>query len=831
MANPADILSDPDFVSANAATKQAIFAKHVATDPDFLKANADTQQAIKLRFGFAGNEGMPGARQGVDQFGIPVTIRPPQTEAPLTLREKISGAIETPVALAANLVSGPITYLAGAGGPEFQKKVAGEIQYQPRTRLAQQALETVGQGLEASKIPPFMPMIGGTANALAPAARAAPAVAENALAAARATPLVQAVEAPLVARAAAKQEANVTQSFQNAPRIDAAKDALDLGVALNPATTNPTAANKIRVAVVGGANLETKLAQYNLPQFTNAAKADLGVPNTAKLDSKAFEQSRARPEISKPYEDIRKLESLAADASTMDALEQMKVTPLIGDTGQAAKINGLVDTVKEQVTQGVNGQTLVDSIRQRRRDAQAIYNQQSKGINPPSPEAIAQADINMGIANALEGMIESNIGGNPKMLGAFREARAAMAKTYDYERATNFATGQIDPQVIAKMAAEGKPLTGTLAKIGNVAANYPEVSKGGVLNAPTWRETLPRSGAAGTVGAILGSPLGLPGSIAGGAFGAAAGNVASGVMARGMTRPSFQAAKAMPPDYRPPVNQLTPAEINYGPNQMVPYNYGQSVVMPGETPNFVFGRPEGQVNVSTPYAPNQLPAPSAESTMAGVAAERARAAQMSRILGQQTEVQQAAAEAAARRPTGGGSVLEFDPITGTYKVGGAGVKGATPEVFMSDTGRNLNTASQKVAAGQNFALSAAEKVAWEKTKVDLAAAAPELKGLSDKAIANKMMDREWADGAITKARQQAQAFDEIAARATTDQARRMAEMKREQMLDVLNTLEDQLRAPRPTSLGGQGPKTRAAIRNKLVPQDTGNAQFNFLSGQ
>ena len=124
-------------------------------------------------------------------------------------------------------------------------------------------------------------------------------------------------------------------------------------------------------------------------------------------------------------------------------------------------------------------------------------------------------------------------------------------------------------------------------------------------------------------------------------------------------------------------------------------------------------------------------------------------------------------------------------------------------------------------------MSAAEKVAWEKTKVDLAAAAPDLKGLSDKAIASKIMDREWADGAITKARQQAQAFDEIAARATTDQARRMAEMKREQMLDVLNTLEEQLRAPRPTSLGGQGPKTRAAIRNKLAPQE----QINFLSGQ
>jgi len=804
-----------------------------ATNPQGVKAFLVNNQWMT-------GEGMPSARQSVDQFGIPVTISATPAPQPPGLMDRLHGLVELPSTLATGIMAGVAAPLAGIygtltsgkygtqegiqAGQEAARRVQAQA-YQPRSETAQNvmgAIAPITENLMAVPLP--------TLNALG---RAAPAATRAAMDVARTegSLAASAVNQPFAARAARVQEANVAKSYQNAPRIDAAKDALDLGVALNPATTNPTAANKIRAAVVGGANLETKLAQYNLPQFTNAAKADLGVPTTAKLDSKAFEQSRARPEVSKPYEDIRKLESLAADASTMDALEQMKVTPLIGDTGQAAKINGLVDTVKEQVAQGVNGQTLVDSIRQRRRDAQAIYNQQSKGINPPSPEAIAQADINMGIANALEGMIESNIGGNPKMLGAFREARAAMAKTYDYERATNFATGQIDPQVIAKMAAEGKPLTGTLAKIGNVAANYPEVSKGGVLNAPTWRETLPRSGAAGTVGAILGAPFGLAGSIIGGAGGAAAGNVASGVMARGMTRPSFQAAKAMPPDYRPPVNQLTPAEINYGPNQMVPYNYGQSVVMPGETPNFVFGRPEAQVNVSTPYAPNQLPAPSAESTLAGVAAERARAAQMSRTLGQQAEAQQAAAEVAARRPTGGGSVLEFDPITGTYKVGGAGVKGATPEVFMSDTGRNLNTASQKVAAGQNFNLSAAEKVAWEKTKVDLAAAAPELKGLSDKAIANKMMDREWADGAITKARQQAQAFDEIAARATTDQARRMAEMKREQMLDVLNTLEDQLRAPRPTSLGGQGPKTRAAIRNKLAPQDTGNAQFNFLSGQ
>jgi hypothetical protein len=320
------------------------------------------------------------------------------------------------------------------------------------------------------------------------------------------------------------------------------------------------------------------------------------------------------------------------------------------------------------------------------------------------------------------------------------------------------------------------------------------------------------------------------------AAGSALGEFGGAAAARRMASPGYQAGLKLQ-DFRIPVNQLAAANIPQN-RAVVPYDTRNALVQPTDVigyapdgspitaeqafsrPNFVRGRPKAQVNVATQYAPNQLPAPSAESTLGTVAAERARAAQMSRTLGQQAEAQQAAAEAAARPPTSGGSVLELDPITGTYKVGGAGVKGATPEVFMSDTGRDLSTASQKVAAGQNFALSASEKVAWEKTKVDLAAAAPELKGLSDKAIANKMMDREWADNAINKARQQAQAFDELAARATTEQARRTAMIKREQMLDVLATLEDQLRAPRPTSTGGQGPKTRAFQQNMLAPESS-----------
>lgn len=86
----------------------------------------------------------------------------------VSTQDRIMGAIETPLALAANVATSIPLFLAGAGGPEFQRKVAGQIQYQPRTQTAQDALGAVASGLDALKLPP---VIGGgmglSVNALA----------------------------------------------------------------------------------------------------------------------------------------------------------------------------------------------------------------------------------------------------------------------------------------------------------------------------------------------------------------------------------------------------------------------------------------------------------------------------------------------------------------------------------------------------------------------------------------------------------------------------------------------------------------------------------------
>ncbi len=794
--------------------------------------------------GVAAPSGIPGPRRTgtrADQIpgyggSVPAATAPVST-APASFTERLLAPLETGVALTTSAITAPI--VEGA-------KILGTLTSgQYGTQAGIQAGEATGRRVQQF----FHP-------ALSPTAQAQTEAIGNALAstgiqglplnmmgdiATLARPAVQqvapAIQAPIQARQARVQAQRVKESELNAPRIDAARDAAELKLALDPSISNPSATTRLKTAAVGSAGLQGNLSKINLPQVAKVAREDLGLPETTRLDAKAFETSRSRPEISGAYDKVRDIPRVVADDAVLADIDSLRVVPTIGDTGQAAAVNNFLDTVKQQLQAGADGKTIVDSIRQRRRDAQAIYNQQSAGVNPPSPEAIARADVSMGVANALETAIENSIT-NPKLVADFRNARTALARTYDYERATNLATGVVDPQALARLAAEGKPLSGKLQKLANVAANFPEVMQGGVVREPTWREKLTRSSAGGTVGALVGSPFGLPGAIVGGGAGAAAGNVASALMARRMASPEYQRSVAMPRDYRPVPMGTTPGEVRYGPNALVPYNYAQEAFTP---PNFVmmperYGPAPGVVTPVAPDLTRALPAPSAEGTMANLEAIRQGQYRSDAIRAQAAEAQQAAAETAGRRSASGEVILDINPLTGVPEIS-TGLRGATPATFQ-DFGASLKTAADKVTAGRTFDMTAAEKVAWNKTKVDLAEVAPGFKALTDKAIAAKMMDREWVAATAAKARQQAEALarrdalltEQLAnrdnlrllARDIESKQRELTKIKEEsvRIRDLADMLDENMRGPRPdTSRKQQGRKTLDAKRNALAPDN------------
>ena len=173
MATLASILTDPNYVSANPATKQAIFDKYAAQDANFANANSATQDAIRVKFGVA--QARPSS--AVDQipgYGRPVPAAQTQQDAIPTRRQAIAQfiaptveALGTVGGAALGTAAGPAGTVAGAGagfaGAKELMRMAGggnapETLSQAAARQAKTAVE--GAAMEATGRYIVAPIIG-----------------------------------------------------------------------------------------------------------------------------------------------------------------------------------------------------------------------------------------------------------------------------------------------------------------------------------------------------------------------------------------------------------------------------------------------------------------------------------------------------------------------------------------------------------------------------------------------------------------------------------------------------------------------------------------------
>ena len=637
---------------------------------------------------------------------------------------------------------------------------------------------------------------------------------------------VQEVSAPLVEKAVigakipfegmaqAKRERLSAEDYARGPQIDAAKEAQRLGIAISPEDIQPTLGPKTLSAIAGQKGTEA-ISAVNKNQVRKVALNELGLPETTQLDSKQ-PYIDARIMVSEPYNQVRQLPTMTADDKLLAALDNLRPDQtVIGSERYSKGINAIIDDAAKKTTEGLTGAELLKNVQTLRKRAQKTYNNKNADL-----ASLDVADTNLAIANVLETMIESNIS-NPKLLSDFRQARQKMAKTYAYEGATDFNTGMIDVNKLGRITSKDNVMTGDIAALGKIAGNFPEAfttkATESILSAPR----ITRSGIGGATGALLGAQLGgTTVSIIGTALGAVGGELAGSLAARRLASPEYQAGLSLR-DARIPVSQVATAAQPIPQSQaIVPYQAPVEVLGQGEgpyQPNFVMQPNQYGPRVTTPgfaLTPPQLPSPSAQGTLGGLRAEDTRRAGMSRTLGQLLEDRIAAMEAESRQPARGAVELQINPLTGAPEIAG-GIRGATPSTFQ-DFGASLKSATDKAALGRMFDLTAAEKVAFEKTRVDLAEAVPGMKALSDKAIATKIQDREWVQDAVKKARDKADAFERIAARAKDERAKQEAIANRERMLDLAEQMEETLGLPRPdVSRKQQGAKTRAAFREGL----------------
>lgn len=626
-----------------------------------------------------------------------------------------------------------------------------------------------------------------------------------------------ALDKPLSAR----EQRLSDRDYQRGPEIEAATDAQRLGIAIPPEAAQPGVSTRLLSAAAGDAGT-ARLAKVNQQNVRSVALNELGLPPTTQLNSvKPFQEARSK--VAEPYNQVRALPTMTADATTLSALDALLPdSSLIGAGTTTKAIQAIVGDAKAKVSKGINGNDLLRNVENLRSKARKVYNNKNASL-----AELELADARMGVANTLESMVESNIF-NPRLLDDFRNARKQMAKSYAYEGATDLNTGVIDAGKLARITAKDNALTGDIAAIGRIAGNFPEAF--GIAPTDMWAKGLSRlrrSGLTGTVGGLTGYALGGGyGGAVGAAAGALSGELGQYLAARRIANPEYQRGLNIS-DYRiPAAAQAVTGQAPIPNSQaVVPYQAPVEVLGPGEgpyTPNFVMrSSAEPDVQVVRPDLTGALPAPSAQSTMGALRAEDVRRANVSRSIGREQEAAMAAAEASQRRPATGEVILDFDPITGRFRESSAGLRGATPETF-SNFGSSLETAANKVSKGTKFDMTAAEKVAWERTKVDVSLVQPGFKALTDKAIANKMLDREWVAETAQKARDKAAAFANIAQRAKNEQAMQKALAEREKMMDLAEQMEETLRMSRPdVSRKQQGPKTRQAFRESIMSRDSG----------
>ena len=824
-----------------------------AFDPDaYLAKTAPAQPAPVVSGGFDPDAWLrskaPQGLRAVQPGDIPTAsgfYAEPTPDVPRSFMQRMAGTLAAPLDVALTLgsatgrgLAAPIYGLASGRGEVGAREVLAGIR-QPQTPEAAAALEAVSPALAA--LPPVIgagvPMLPGTAaQTRAAAGRGVQAVKEAT------------IQPMLDQRAVEKSMA----SWERAPQIEAATEAQRLGIALNPVDIQPTMGPRL-TSLAAGAKGAEKIVEVNRPAVNRVARSDMGMPMSAVLNSKrTFDDARAA--VAEPYNKIRQIPTIQADDQSLSALEALRQSEsLIGGDVARKKVDRLVDSAVKQMSGGMSGQAFLDNISKLRKDAKRIYDSKSAG-----PAELDIADTNMAIAGILEQGAERSVF-DPKLLAEYRNARERMARIYAYEAATDFNTGNVDVSKIARVTSKGGVYTGDIASLGRIAGNFPAAFNIDP-SAPWYQSRVARAGAGATTGTALLSPFGVPGMAIGAMAGTVAGALGSRYAANKLASPAYQAGLRVQ-DYRLPVNQLATEAPLPPTNALTPYVAPQSVLIPGEgafvtgaAPNLrrtnegVFvappappgpqRQPQAQFVGPAPTPPG-LPAPSAEATMATLRAEDARRAAMSRTLGREAEAQQSAAEAAARRPAAGEVILDFDPVTGRFREASQGLKGATPETFRN-FGADLASAADKVTAGRRFDLTASEKVAWERTKVDLAEVASGMKALSDEAIAGKMADRQWVQQTIKTAQEKEQGLarreallaEQLANRNNLRLLARDIEVKnkelakikedRARMAAALESLEDRLRAPRPVELGGQGPKTRAAQRNQLRPASNEN---------
>ena len=269
-----------------------------------------------------------------------------------------------------------------------------------------------------------------------------------------------------------------------------AERAVETGYVLPPKMTG------VKQGVVGNAlegwggriKLEQSASAKNQLITNKLAAKSLGLPDDTLLTEEVFRKVR-----SEAWDDYKAV-ARALPQTTPDPTF-WKVVDNLGKTRSEASsafprtlarpaINDFVNDIRADFGQGQSFSTdaAMEWVRQMRSDASLNI-----GNKDPGTRALGYAQRQA--ANAIDDLIERNViqqvhqgGGvtasiDPAVVDNYRKARQRIAISHDLEAATNVSTGDVSAHAVSALLSRGRPLSGDLRTIGEIASAFPRATR------------------------------------------------------------------------------------------------------------------------------------------------------------------------------------------------------------------------------------------------------------------------------------------------------------------------------------------------------------------
>ena len=335
--------------------------------------------------------------------------------------------------------------------------------WQPRTEAGRTQLEMLGEFLNKSGIASLPPVLGVSGVAQLPSRM-------------NLQQAISPITSRLAESRAAKAAALADESRLNAPRIEALKAAQETGAVVFPTAVSSGLGTGTVESISGKEMVEQSMMAKNQPIAQSLVRKDLGIPVSQPLVGSVYDDIRSRPDVVEPYQTAAKLPTVAVDdvfRNEVSSLNRLSgFSDEVKDVLKSDRVEAL--TGKIQNIDALSGDEALALIRDFRDKSKNLHRQINQGTGGADAAESALVKVYDDAADIVENQLERRAAGDSNLVSRLRNARKTIAKTYQYEKATDLGTGNIDARVFAKRLKEGQPIEGNMRMLGQIAGQFPD---------------------------------------------------------------------------------------------------------------------------------------------------------------------------------------------------------------------------------------------------------------------------------------------------------------------------------------------------------------------